>query len=104
MTASDWSVKGDEIRWRGRLWLKSDRPDLHKYAERVAARYPGEAPAILLGAEPTVRTKGGPWRYTLPDGTSDVVHTSTKADAKLVLRHQLKRKRLPKGTAWEIVQ
>lgn len=103
---SDWKLKGDEITWRGRLWYKGDRPDIAEYMARCEARYPNDTPGILLGSSdnrPAYR-QGGPWRYTLPDGTTGVIHTQRKADALGVLRHELGRKRLPAGTTWEIVK
>lgn len=116
--ADDWKIKktadGYKIFWRGREWYDGQRPirgtpnpprDLvASYVESCKRRYPGDTPGILLGpedAEAKVR-RGGPWRWTLPDGETGVIHTSRKSDAKKVLRHKMQRKRLPNGIEWEI--
>ncbi len=82
---------------------KATRAEAREYMERLKARYPEDSVLLLDwhdGSGP--RTRGGPWRYLLATGDSEVIHTSTLADAKAVLRHKLRRKTLPAGTTWEI--
>lgn len=71
------------------------------YVERLKVRYPGGAEWLVTSAA-TSRTRGGPWRWTAPDGQTEVIHTGRLSDAKGVLRHRLKRKTLPRGLVWSL--
>lgn len=68
---------------------------------RMQKRYPGECFTPALKAGERVPKKIG-YRWTMPDGQTGVVVCNSKADAVSVLRHNLKRKALPKGTTWEV--
>lgn len=115
MTQDDpWTLRSTSEGWRlyydGQPWPmepKESEPVAAAYLERVRKRYRGDSARLLLGAqdEGPTRERGGPWRYTYPNGdeqVTGVVHTSRKEDAKKVLRAQLDRKRLPNGIEWSI--
>ena len=113
MGRSPWAVAQEDdgryvVTWKGRPWVmepKEDREWAEGYCARVAARYPDGPCSWQLrgnGTKGKGRSRGGPWRYDLPDGTSGVIHTKRKSDALATLRHQLRRKRLPKGTTVRI--
>lgn len=100
---------GYRLTYDGRRWPMEPRPtrdEADAYRERLEDRYPdAEVLAVLDYAnedEDTGRSRGGPWRWDLPDGTSGVVHLSRLADAKDHLRRKMGRKRLPNGITWEI--
>ena len=85
---------GTEIPW-------TDRAAARAYVKRLEDRYPDGCADALVGRGST-RQKGGPWRYLLLDGTTAVIHTPRKADAKALLQAQMRRKRLPNGIVWTL--
>ncbi len=102
-----WKIKkvkgGHVVTWDGEEWGMEPHPLAwcKGYVLRLKARYPGGG-AFLVTKNEKSRTRGGPWRYTMADGTTEVIHTERKADAKAVLRYKLNRTRLPAGITWEI--
>lgn len=94
---------GYVVTWGGEPWGMEPRPLpwCEGYVERLQERYP-DGGAWLVQEPAPGRTRGGPWRYYLPDGTSRVIEVSRLADAKAVLRHERQVKRLPRGIRWEI--
>jgi hypothetical protein len=104
--AKGWAVKkvkgGHVVTWAGDEWgmLPQSSEWCRDYAVRLAERYP-EGGAWLTHQR-QLRTRGGPWRYTWPDGDTEVVHVERLSDAKSVLRHRLRRKTLPAGITWNI--
>ena len=94
------------LRWRGTPWLGEPRPtkaDAQAYVERLKERYPNDSPAVLLRNGQHGRKKGGPWRWTLPDGRTGVIHVERKADARVALLRILDRTaRLPDGVEWRV--
>ena len=103
-----WALKkkgtaGYVVTWDGQEYgmAPATREWCHLYVERLRARYPGGG-KWLLRHNPKSRVRGGPWRYTLADGTSEVIHTGRLTDAKGVLRHRLRRKTLPRGIKWNL--
>jgi len=117
MARSDWTIREESgayvVYWRDRRWISEpflSREWAEEYILRVCTRYAGDSPEIFLGEESKDqqnRQRGGPWRYSYPNGDgpeTGVIHTSTKADAKDILRRKLDRKRLPAGIEWEIEQ
>lgn len=115
--STGWTVreeaKGFVAYYRGNRWWmipRETRMDAHDYADRLATRWSDEVALFMTspewtqeGQEPAFH-KGGPWRYTLRDGTTGVFHISKMADAKAALRKELGKKRLPKGMVWEIAK
>jgi hypothetical protein len=103
-----WKIKreagGYVVTWGGKSWgmVPATREWCKGYVERLKVRYPGGGDWLVRSYEGPARTRGGPWRYTLADGTSEVIHTGRLSDAKAVLRHGLKRKSLPRGITWKI--
>lgn len=90
------------VTWDSKQWgmEPQDREWCVEYMERLKERYP-EGGAWLV-TQRTLRTRGGPWRYTYDDGETEVIHTERLSDAKSVLRHRLRRKTLPAGLTWAI--
>jgi hypothetical protein len=106
--SAGWAIKkkgtaGYVVTWDGQEWgmAPATREWCKEYVERLRARYPGGG-AWLLTSEARSRTRGGPWRWTAPDGSSEVIYTGRLSDAKAVLRHSLKRKTLPRGLKWSL--
>jgi len=103
-----WATSGEGYRiyWNNEPWPmkpKQSHSECEAYMERLRIRYPNEAPAVMLGRSQD-RQRGGPWRWSLPNGETGVVHMGRLNDAKQVLRHERQCKRLPTGIEWEIVQ
>jgi len=82
----------------------STRGEARAYLKRLDNRYPNGSVEIILTEYSKPKQRGGPWRWTIPGGETGVVHTGRLSDAKEVLRYNMKRKRLPLGTQWELVQ
>jgi hypothetical protein len=107
MAPTDWTVTevqdGFVVGWRGQSWGMEPRDKAWclEYVERLKVRYPGGA-AWLVASYGTPRVRGGPWRWTAPDGQTEVIHTGRLSDAKAVLRHGLRRKTLPRGLTWTL--
>jgi hypothetical protein len=103
-----WSIKkrdgGYVVLWDGLSWgmLPASREWCVGYVERLKVRYPGGGGWLVKSYEGPSRTRGGPWRYTMADGTTEVIHTGRLSDAKTVLRHGLRRKTLPRGITWKL--
>ncbi len=85
---NNWSTKGEAM----------------AYAKRLDQTYRDGSREITIQEYGRRRTRGGPWRWTIPGGEMGVIHTNALADAKEVLRERLHRKRLPLGIQWELVQ
>jgi hypothetical protein len=104
--AKGWAVKkvkgGHVLTWDGDEWGMSpaNLAWCQEYLARLEERYP-EGGAWLT-YQTQLRTRGGPWRYTFPDGDTEVVHVERLSDAKSVLRHRLRRKTLPAGIEWTL--
>ena len=90
-----WSVFYDGHRVSG---YHATEADAFAHMKRMKMRYPNGPPTH----EAKPRTKGGPWRWRLPDGRAGVIYTALKADALGVLRYNLGVKRLPRGIIWEV--
>ena len=109
---SDFTItktnEGFRVRWKRRLvpgkaW--DSQGEARAYAERLDRRYPNGSMGVILGdysEKPLVRTKEGPWPWTLSDGQTGVIQTGRKSDAQIVLRHQQERRRLPVSIKWEL--
>lgn len=105
-----WAIKkkgtaGYVVTWDGEEWgmAPATREWCQGFVARLEVRYPGGGKWLLT--RPTKsRTRGGPWRYTMADGTSEVIYTGRLSDAKGVLRHGLRRKVLPRGITWNLEQ
>jgi hypothetical protein len=101
-----WAIKkvegGHVVTWAGQEYgmAPATLEWCQGYVERLKVRYPGGAAWLVAMAAP--RTRGGPWRWTAPDGQSEVIHVGRLSDAKGVLRHRLRRKALPKGLKWSL--
>lgn len=114
MPDDPWTIRSVQNGWQlyydGQPWPMEPRPtdqSAAAYLKRVKKRYRGDSARLLLEAEQprTERTRGGPWRYTYPNGDgveTGVIRTSRKRDAKKVLRAQLETQRLPNGIEWSI--
>lgn len=114
MADDPWTIRsvagGWQLFYKGQPWPMEPKltdQSAAAYLERVKKRYRGDSARLLLEAdEPeTKRTRGGPWRYTYPNGEGQetgVIHTRRKSDAKQVLRAQLETQRLPNGITWMI--
>lgn len=103
-----WAIKkkgtaGYVVTWDRQEWgmAPATREWCKGYVERLEARYPGGG-AWLFMSENAPRTRGGPWRWTAPDGQTEIIHTGRLSDAKAVLRHGLRRKTLPRGLKWSL--
>jgi hypothetical protein len=102
-----WKIQkvagGHVVTWDGKTWgMEPATLDWCRgYVARLKVRYPGGG-EWLVNYESSPRTRGGPWRWTAPDGSTDVIHTGRLADAKAVLRHSLGRKTLPRGIVWNL--
>jgi len=106
------------LTYEGDPWPMSPRPTeqaARAYLERVKGRYRGGSPRILIepaDEEQNGRSRGGPWRWTTPQGATTVeeyghtgvIHTRRLEDAKSALRRTMDRKRLPNGIEWEIAE
>lgn len=108
-----WSVAerdgGFVVLWRRQGWGMAPKPTRKEavaYKRRLAARYPTGGEWLVDAAQnrPDPRNRGGPWRWTLPDGSSGIIHTTRLTDAKSILRRELRRKRLPNNIRWEIAE
>lgn len=119
---SPWTVSETDDGWQvyyaGKPWIGAPRPtreEAEAYRDRLEQRYPEAEVERLLytddeDEEQNGRQRGGPWRWTIPEdspaapehGTTGVIHTRQKQDAKAVLRRKMDRKRLPNGIEWEI--
>ena len=103
-----WAIKkkgtaGYVVTWDRQEWgmAPATREWCKGYVTRLEARYPGGGKWLTSDyGEP--RTRGGPWRWTAPDGSTEVIHTGRLSDAKAVLRHGLRRKTLPRGLTWSL--
>lgn len=89
---------------------RESKTEATEYAERLANMWIDEVALFMTspawtgeGLEPTFH-KGGPWRYTYPDGETGVIYISKQSDAKSALRKELGKQRLPKGLKWEIAK
>lgn len=102
-----WAIKrvegGHVLTWDGKEWgmEPQDRPWVVEYLARLKERYP-EGGAWLVAGTSSSRHRGGPWRWTMSDGESEVIHLGRLEDAKAMLRRQLRRKTLPAGTTWNL--
>jgi len=106
MSKKGWTIRKDQglyvVAWDGLVWGMEPQPLAwcQEYVERLKERYP-EGGAWLVDVR-AARVRGGPWRYTYPDGETEVIHVERLSDAKSVLRHRLRRKTLPGGLTWTI--
>jgi len=103
-----WKIKRAEggyvVTWDGKSWgmVPADQEWCKGYVKRLKERYPSGGSWLVRSYEGPSRTRGGPWRYTMADGYTEVIHTGRLSDAKAVLRHGLRRKTLPRGITWKI--
>lgn len=91
------------LTWGGVEFPQTPLPTRELAAQRLTRmqnRWPGKTFELGLAAAERKPAKIG-WRWTMPDGSTGVIVTGTKADAKSVLRYNLQRKALPAGTTWE---
>lgn len=109
--SSGWTIAevagGFVVQHRGKAWPmepRADRQDAVEYAKRLASRYTDESAREMIeyAAQHAPKSRGGPWRYSLPGGESGVVNVSRLSDARALLRRKMGRKRLPDGITWEI--
>lgn len=92
--SAGWTVRevpgGFGVFHRGTRWKSKPRPSRDaaiRYARSLADRWTDDAARLMLQwqRDDAGRQRGGPWRWTLPDGTtgvrSDVPPVGREADA-----------------------
>lgn len=115
-----WTVErvgeGWRVHYDGQPFTHDPKPterEARAYADRLQRRYRGGSAGLFCNSSENGendRQRGGPWRWRTPEdastveehGATGVIHTSRLEDAKSVLRHRMKRQRLPNGITWEL--
>ena len=91
--------------WDGKPFgtARSSLSEAEGYLDKLRVRWPAGVGALVdntNGAAAPKRHRGGPYQYSLPDGTTGSIQANSQKEAREVLARQLKRKRIPKGTVW----